>query len=51
MKVMQLTDPNEEKVLTLCHQLADLSLRPLRDVRDEIRRKAAEVQAILSEKQ
>ena len=48
MNVHHLTDPREEEILILCHQLAEVSLRPLPAARGELLRLTARVQRLLS---
>lgn len=48
MNVHKLHDPREAEILTICHQLAETSLRPLSEVRSELLRLTAKVQELLA---
>jgi hypothetical protein len=44
--VTNMQDPREEKILILSHRLAELSLQPLRETRQEIGKLACQIQAL-----
>ena len=48
MTVHHLNDPREAELVTLCHAMAETSLRPVRDVEAELLTMAERVKALLA---